>query len=127
MKRKATIKPTKASLVIGMIVTFLFLLFGIFFFALISGEPESYIGQGFLIFWNLIVLIMFVFYAYSLKNYDKNQVLGNEIHFTNDSDQQESHLSFDEKLRKLESLKNQGLISSEEYESKRNEIMNQKW
>ncbi len=34
---------------------------------------------------------------------------------------------FEEKLRKLENLRTDGLISDEEYEKKRKEIMNEKW
>jgi hypothetical protein len=127
MTNKAIIKPTKASFIIGIIVLSLFLGFGIFFFFLLSEEPDSYIGQGFLIFWNLIVLILLIFLIYSLKNFDKKNILGTEIVVKAKLNNEKPDLEFDEKLKKLESLKNEGLISDEEYKTKRKEIMNENW
>ncbi len=36
-------------------------------------------------------------------------------------------VNFDERLRKLSQLKEEGLVSDEEYETKRREIMEEKW
>jgi hypothetical protein len=74
MKQKAYIKPTKPGLIVGLIVIIAFLAFGIFFFTLLSGEPDAYIGQIFLIIWIIIVLVIGGSFVNNLINYDKNPV-----------------------------------------------------
>ena len=68
MKQKAYIKPTKPGLIVGIIVIIAFLAFGIFFFSLLSGEPEAYIGQTFLVIWIIIVLVIGGVFVNNLGN-----------------------------------------------------------
>lgn len=127
MSQKIKVKHTKTTFIIGIIVLSLFLGFGIFFFVLLSSEPDAYIGQGFLAFWMLIILILLIYFIYSLKNYDKKNVLGTELILEETSPKIEGAQLFDEKLKRLEALKEQCLITYEEYEIKRKEILQEKW
>lgn len=129
MRQKGYIKPTKPGLIIGIITTIGFLIFGIFFYSLLNGEPDSEIGHGFLIFWMLIVSLLCGYFIYSLINYDKNDALSaaEEIVIPESYKISESENSFDDKLRKIEKLKKEGLISEEEFIEKRKEIMQEKW
>lgn len=128
MRQKAFIKPTKPALVLGLIVAIFMLLFGIFFFALLTEEGAG-IGQIFMIFWMLVVISMIVYFAYGIRNFEKNNVAGisQEINLPDSLLQTQVGDSFDDRIRKLEKLKNDGLISTEEYEDKRKQIMSSHW
>lgn len=126
MKQRAFIKPTKANLVVGIIVTAFFAVFGIVFFAVLASEGSA-IGMGFMVFWILMVFVMGGSFVYSLVKYNKNEeMITAEVIDLAEVDSKTA-ISFDEKLRKLEQLKKEGLISEKEFSIKRNEIMNQKW
>jgi hypothetical protein len=129
MRQRAYIKSTKSALVIGIIVVIAFIVFGIFFFSLLSGESGSEIGQTFMGFWFFILLIIGGIFVYNLINYDKNpgNSIAEEIDLPEDFGTKEGGVSFDEKLRKLENLKKEGLINDAEFAAKRREIMEQKW
>ena len=129
MAKKVYIKPTKPSLVVGMIVIVLMLFFGIYFMFLISSEPDSYIGIGFLSIWMLVLLLIGGSFLYNYINYDKNpsHSVAEEIQLDDSSLSASSSISFDEKLRKLDQLKKENLITAVEYETKRKEILDEKW
>jgi len=115
--------------VIGIIIVAAFMVFGIFFLSLLSGEPGSEIGQTFMGFWFFILLIIGGIFVYNLVNYDKNpgNSIAEEIELPEDFGKKEGGVLFDDKLRKLENLRKEGLISEEEFANKRLEIMEQKW
>lgn len=50
-----------------------------------------------------------------------------DIHLNTATPAQEEQLSFDEKLRRIEQLHKDGLITDAEYQQKRSEVLNQKW
>ncbi len=129
MRQRAYIKPTKSSLVVGIIVVVAFMVFGIFFFSLLSGESGSEIGQTFLGFWFFILLVIGGIFVYNLIHYDKNPgaSIAEEIVIPETFGTREVGVSFDDKLRKLENLRKERLISEEEFVVKRKEIMEQKW
>jgi hypothetical protein len=129
MKQKAYIKPTKPGLIVGLIVIIAFLAFGISFFILLSGEPDAYIGQIFLVIWIIVVLVIGGSFVNNLINYDKNpgSSIAQEIEMPEAFNTRDIGISFDDKLRKLENLRREGLISEQEYAAKRQEIMQQKW
>lgn len=129
MSKKAYIKPTKPSLVVGMIVVVFMLIFGIFFIILLLDEPDSYIGIGFLSIWLLVLLVIGGSLANNYINYDKNpgSSLAEEIQLEESNYPSDTSMRFDEKLRKLDELKNEKLLSEAEYEVKRKEILDQKW
>lgn len=126
MKQRAFIKPTKANIVVGIIVTAFFAIFGIVFFAVLASEGST-IGMGFMVFWILIVFVIGGSYVYSLLKYNKNEDMITAGVIDLDEVDGKTSISFDEKLRKLEQLKKEGLISEKEFNTKRSEIMNQKW
>lgn len=125
MKQKAYIKPSKPSLVVGLIAIAAMIGFGIFFMTLIAGEEESRMGMVFLSIWLLIALLIAGSMLYNYFSKDASQAIGTEITFS-DGETKESN-SFDERLRKLEALRRDRLISEEEYRNKRKEIMDGKW
>lgn len=128
MRQKIYIRPTKSGLVIGLIAAIAMLAFGIIFFVVLSIE-EAPIGQAFMAFWILIVLIICGYYIYSLVNYEDkpDSALGEQIDIPDDLNTREIRTSFDDKLRKLNKLREEKLISEEEFATKRQEIMQQKW
>jgi hypothetical protein len=129
MRQKAYVKTTKPGLVVGIIVVIAFIVFGIFFFSLLSGEPDAGIGQTFLTIWMFVLLIIGGVFVNNLINYDKNPgaSVAEEIDMPGAINTHEVEISFDEKLRKIDKLRKQGLISDAEFEAKRQEIMQQKW
>ncbi len=122
--QKAYVRPTRAALIAGMAVTAIFFLMGIIMFFVLMQEG-AIIGMVFVVFWLLIVGVIGGIYLYNYRNYHKN-VEGNVAEqivlpgkITGDD--------LADKLRKLTELKKEGLISEQEFNIKRTEIMEQKW
>ena len=116
---------------VGITVALAFLLFGIIFFAVLMQEG-SIIGMAFMVFWVLIVLLIGGVYLYNLRNYNKNMEssVAEEIVMDDALSPQatgKAGVFFDDKLRRLERLRKEGLITEEEYRKKRTEIIEQKW
>ncbi len=106
----------------GIVVAAAMLVFGLVFFALLGEDGETFgIGRIFLLFWMLVVIAIGGYNFYLLYNYDKVDV------GTFSGDINMSAISFDEKLRKLDALHKENLISEEEYKLKRDEIMRREW
>jgi hypothetical protein len=99
------------------IIGTLFLLFGIVYVL-----PD---GGMFGIFWVVVVAAFTIYYfanaisdqGLSLYTFDMDRGQGSG----------EDEPDFETKLRSLEALRQDGLISEEEYQEKRQEIMDQKW
>lgn len=126
MSPKAYVRPGKMASVIGIIAGSLMLLFGIVFFSLLRDDGSgdgSGIGQIFVAFWMLILILIISYYVYNLKSQKASSVAMAEIEL----DMPASGSSGEEKLRSLERLKKEQLITEEEYHQKRKEIMQQKW
>jgi len=122
--QKAYLRPTKSALIFGMMAVSLFLIMGVIFFIILLKE-DAVIGVVFTAFWIIFVLAIGGVYLYNYRNYDKN-VEGNVAEqivlpgkTTGDD--------FADKLRKLDNLKREGLITEAEFKKKRSEIMEQKW
>jgi len=122
--QKAYLRPTKSALIFGMMAVSLFLIMGVIFFIILLKE-DAVIGVVFTAFWIIFVLVIGGVYLYNYRNYDKN-VEGNVAEqivlpgkTTGDD--------FADKLRKLDNLKREGLITEAEFKKKRSEIMEQKW
>ena len=121
-KQKIHVKASRMASLIGIIVGFAFLIFGIVFFIILLQE-DSTVGVLFMIFWMFIVGTIIFFNFYNLiKQKDVIDIETESLPSANDSG-----LDFESKLRKLESLKKDGLINKEEFSKKRDEILNQKW
>lgn len=122
MSPKAYVRPGKTASIIGIIAAALMFVFGIFFFSLLR-EDGSGIGQIFIVFWLLIVILIIAYYAYNLKSRKASSAALEVI----DMDMPDRSPSVEEKLRSLERMKKDRLITEEEYRQKRQEIMQTKW
>ena len=122
MSPKAYVRPGKMASVIGIITAGVMLIFGIVFFGLLQ-EEGSGIGQIFMAFWMLMVIIIIAYYVYNLTSGKASSSAMAEI----DLEMPESGPTVEEKLHSLERLKKDRLITEEEYLQKRKEIMQQKW
>ncbi len=127
MSQKMQIKPTKPTLVMGLIVAVAMLVFGVFFFnAVLSdsgGEPGPAIG--FMALWFLVLGVIIVYYVFFLKS--RKGVVEIETETEAAPPKTDAAPDFDAKLRKLEGLKKDGLVTDDEYRIKRAEILGEKW
>ena len=127
MRNQAFIKRTRQSYKAGIIVAVFFLAFGAFFFYLMYDEG-SVTGQVFLAFWMLMIVFIIGVQVYNLHKYDEEEEMTIDTVGMPDMFQNTvPEIPFDEKLRKLEQLKTDGLISTPEYKCKRAEILKEKW
>jgi len=122
--QKAYVRPTKSALIFGMIAVALFLIMGAIFFVILLKEG-AVIGVVFTAFWIIFVLVIGGVYLYNYRNYDKNveRNVAEQIVLPSQMGKED----FADKLRKLDNLKRDGLISKAEFIKKRSEIMEQKW
>jgi amino acid permease len=114
MSPKAYVRPGKMVSVIAIIAGCGMLLF---FGSSFSG------GGGFTALWMLGLIIIIGYNVYNLISQKASSVATEEI----DLDLPDSKGTVEEKLRSLERLKKERLITEEEYLQKRKEIMQQKW
>jgi hypothetical protein len=126
MKVKATVKPSRPSLIVGLIAIGFMIGFGIFFMSLIAGEEESWMGMVFLSMWLLIALLIAGAMLYNYFKKDDAPAIGGEITFT-EEETQAAPTNFEGRLRQLERLHKEQLITEAEYQKKRREIMDSKW
>ena len=122
MLQKTTVRPTKPVTVMALIAALGMLLFGIFFLTLLIKE-DSGPGIGFMVLWFLILGVIIAYYIYNLTS--RKGVV--EIETRSQTPAEEAGPDFDAKLRKLELLKKDGLVTDEEYKEKRAEILKQTW
>jgi hypothetical protein len=117
MYKRGRVRPSKSASVGGMIVGIIFVIIGI-------TEAIPHVGL-FGIFWTLVAVYITGSHAYNVfseKGISQYQV---DVEVTDTYQSKQD--SFDDKLRKLKALKDDGLINDEEYEAKRNEILCDKW
>lgn len=137
MTRKVHVTPgglTAMQAKIGIVVAALFLLFGLIFGAVVGLETPASEGGlrllqgGFLLLWVVGCIAMIVFYARLLTKKTPQQDSLLNVHFDEESDAASgAGVDFAAKLRKLEQLKREGLISESEYLAKREQILRDKW
>ena len=120
---KMHVRSSRAPLVLGLLVGVAFLVFGVVFLVVLANEG-SQIGVAFMGFWIFVVGVIIAFNAYHLV-VRKAAVL--EIETEAAVPGVGSEPDFEAKLRRLERLKSDRLISEEEYTRKRAEILDQKW
>jgi cytochrome c-type biogenesis protein CcmH/NrfG len=85
-----------------------------------------------MVFWIFVVMLMGSVLIYNLLNYGKNveSNVAEEIVLPDITRAQETMKTVDDfadGLRKLESLRKEGIINEEEFKKKRAEIMERKW
>ena len=133
----------------GAIIFGVFSLVGLFFPSPESMSPfgfDSFMGSNpmtgfFTVFKVVWVVVCGAACAYNLYMAIKGEGLSKEtvdidsngdpliqVHVPSSSSQtNQGQLDFEEKLRKLDALKNDGLITQTEYDHKRQQVMNEKW
>lgn len=139
MTRKVHVKPgglaaTQAKG--GIVVVTMFLLFGLVFgFVVILDTPDSETGLkfligGFFLIWVVVCISLIVAFVRILsksKNIEDNSIVEFQFEETAEPPASSGGSEFDVRLRKLEALKRDGLITEAEYLNKRAEILQEKW
>lgn len=119
---KHKVKMSKASFKLQFFVGIFFVFWGLFFiFNMLRGQFLP--GVIFSIVWTSIAGVQ-TFQAYKGAFTDQGM---NYFEIESENSDEGLTLDFEERLRKLENLKNDGLITDTEYQEKRNEIMGEKW
>jgi len=112
-RRKVTYRPSKASGVFGIVWGGLFVLIGLFVVIPTFGP--------FGIIWTLAALAITGMNAYHTFG---NKYVGPEIHIEEEeSSQYEGGSSIEQRLQELRNLYDRSLITEEEYEAKKKEIL----
>lgn len=124
--KKIRVKPSKSQSILGLIVGLIFVFIGI--------TTISQMG-AFGIAWTVIAIVITVTHGMNVFS-DKGvttEVI--EVSSENDLDRinglkvekVEEKYNFDEKLRKLKKLRDDGVLSELEYQIKKKEILEEKW
>ena len=124
MRRNIKIKPSKQSSMVGFIGGLIFVLIGLFIVIPNFGL--------FGLFWTGIAILITV--THSVNAFGEKGIPTEEIYIEDDNNYehdvkvtrenlQEKSMDFEEKLRKLKSLRDDGIISDVEYEMKSLEIL----
>ncbi len=123
MPRGIRVKPSKPASLFGMIVGIVFVFIGLF----VAIPSAGMFG----VFWTLIAVGITGFQAYNFFG-DKG-VASWEIDIDTGANAEMKNQSisvsgdFETRLRKLNRLKEDGLITEEEFQKKREEILREKW
>ncbi|MGQ9802187.1 MAG: SHOCT domain-containing protein [Candidatus Saccharicenans sp.] len=153
--KRMTVRPSPTSSIITLIMSILFLFFGLILMGSVLGEADEARGPMtfFLIIWVMACLGMAVYSIVNLASYGKSKpgpTALEVVEIEGDRGQEkmegstgpaksaadESHpqetksvkgADFGLRLRELESLKKEGLLTEEEYQRKRREILEEKW
>lgn len=126
MKKKIRVKPSKSQSVLGLIVGLIFVFIGI--------TTISQMG-AFGIAWTVIAIVITV--THGMNVFSDKGVVTEVIEFNSENDLDsingfkaekiEEKYNFDEKLRKLKKLRDDGVLSELEYQIKKQEILEEKW
>lgn len=119
-------RPTRASGVVMIIAGVLFLLFSAVPFSAAEGEarPYAFIFGG---IWVCVCLFFIIYGIYILASNKPSSGMVFEIDSRAAGTGTSQREDFDARIRKLEKLKKDRLITEEEYQRKRMEIMNEPW
>lgn len=117
MFNRGRIRPSKGSSIAGMIVGVVFIIIGVTTIIPMAGV--------FGVFWTLIAVIITGAHAYNV--FSEKGISQYEVDVEVEDSYKRREESFDEKLRKLKALKDEGLLNEEEYEAKRKEMLSDKW
>lgn len=126
MNRTISVRPPRTSSVVMIGMGLLFLFFGIAFIAVAEGEARPFV-LVFGILWIAVCIGFIVFGIYSLSRGKAPAVAIIDVESSPEEGNREEGADFEAKLRKLERLRKERLISEEEYRRKRTEIMAEKW
>ncbi|MGC8758230.1 MAG: SHOCT domain-containing protein, partial [Caldisericaceae bacterium] len=131
MKEKpkiASVRPSPLASKITIVMLVIFMFFGLF---LMSDAPDNAPFALFSIIWISACIGGIIYSIKNLSTYSRSEknkipITSTDVVEIDESDGQEGK-DFETRLRKLEALRKDGLISEEEYKQKRKEIMEEKW
>jgi len=115
MFKRGRVKPSKSSSLLGMVVGIIFVIIGLTTIVPLAGV--------FGVFWTLIALAIAGLHGYNF--FSQKGISQWEVDV--ESEPSDTSEDFEEKLRKLDRLRKEGLITDEEFEEKRRDIMEAKW
>lgn len=113
MAARYRVKPGRGMSVLGMIVGIIFVFIGI--------TQVSQFGP-FGIVWTLVAIGITGYYAYNAFS-----VNGTSIYEAEVQDGSAESIDYDTKIRQLHRLREDDIISEEEYQKKKTELLNKKW
>lgn len=126
MNKKITVRPPRASAIVMIVMGILFLAFGVVLVDAAEGEARPF-ALMFGILW-VVVCIGIVVYGLCILSRGKAPAIAVlDVESATEGENRAEGTDFDAKLRKLERLRKERLISEEEYRRKRTEIMAEKW
>jgi hypothetical protein len=111
------VKPSRPQATLGMVMGSVFVGIGLFVVIPIFGP--------FGIVWTLMAVALTAYFAINV--FSSRGFAHTEIEIENGAESQDGEMQFDERLRRLERLREEQLISADEYQRKRDEIMGQQW
>jgi len=109
------VKPSKSQSVLGMIVGVIFVFIGI--------TQVSQFG-GFGVIWTLVAIAITGYHAINV--FSNQGVSTYQVDVQSDVETERND-SYESKIRQLHRLREDNIISQEEYEKKKEEILNSKW
>ncbi|MCF6291081.1 MAG: hypothetical protein L3J03_08845 [Desulfobacterales bacterium] len=122
MTRKVYAKPPKAIFVAQLVLITLFMMVGVVFLIAADSEVRMLVAI-FVVIWETACIAILVNAVRALKLMRNGKIEVAEI-----SDPAVAQgAGFAAKLRELDALKKEGLVSDDEYQKKRTEIMQEKW
>jgi hypothetical protein len=121
---RGRIKPGSGPSLVGMIVGVLFVILGLTVFIPLT-NAAGFPASIFAIIWTVIAATITLYYGMNLFRRGGAPIY--DIDIETKPAGATSEADFDQKLRKLTRLKEDGLISTEEYLTKRAELMHQRW
>ena len=121
---RGRIKPGIGPSLIGMIVSVLFVILGLTVFIPVT-NAAGFPASVFAIMWTVIAAASTLYYGINL--FRRGGVSSYDIDVETTPAEATDEPDFDQKLRKLAQLKQDGLLSNEEYLAKRAELMRQHW
>lgn len=121
---RGRITPGSGPSLVGMIVGVLFVILGLTVFIPLT-NAAGFPASIFAIIWTVIAATITLYYGMNLFRRGGGPIY--DIDIETKPAGATSEADFDQKLRKLIQLKEDGLISTEEYLTKRAELMRQRW
>ncbi len=125
MPKKVYVKPpapTRTMLMAQMVVISLFLPLGPVFVFVAEGEARPFVAL-FALIWVAACIAILIYSAKTLKLVKTGKI---EIVEVGDGDHPQDS-AFAQRLRDLDALKKEGLVSDAEYQNKREQILQDKW
>ncbi len=122
MNQRYNVRPGKGQSMFGFIVGIVFVLIG---FTVVLPTFGT-----FGIVWVLVTIGITVMHG--INAFTQKGVATHRVDVTTEANAstetiKQSNASFDEKLRKLHQLKQEGILTDEEYEEKKKQMLNEKW